>query len=155
MTAFRLRKFSVAILLFPLLVSVCLIALNATEAHAQYYLADCKSQPAGGETQNADNVYDSNSSNYSGLTVSEYDGNRTDSDACMGGFVTFFLGIAGACIGIPLMIMVALRLLVGTGVSNASMRNQHLNQLYLDAPPQPVRWYDPTRRHILEMGSRS
>ena len=153
MTAFRLRKFSVAFALFHFMLVVCLTTITAREAHAQYYLADCKS--TGGELQNADYLYDSNNSNYSGLTLSDLDGSASDSDTCMGGFVTFFLGIAGACIGIPLMSMVALRLLVGTGVNSASMRNQHLNQLYLDAPSQPVRWYDPTKRHLLEMVGRS
>lgn len=154
MTPFRLRTVSLTALLFPLAASVVVSSFTAPEAHAQYYLIDCKSQSGGAELGNANCLYEANGSNYSGLTVSEYEGDQSDSDQCMGGFVSFFLGIAGACIGIPLMGMAALRLLVGNGVSNASISNQHLNQLYLEAPAQPMRWYDPTRRHLLEIVGR-
>ncbi len=72
----------------------------------------------------------------------------------MSGITSMFFSIAGTCIGLPLIAMFALRLLLGNGVKSARIRQDHFADLYLDAPQQPLRWYDPRMKSLLETAAK-
>jgi hypothetical protein len=135
-------RFSQTVLILYALSTLFLTA--STEARAQYYLADCKHEASSTAYQNVDY------SDLSGVSTNIDESAPGASDDCMGGFITMFLSIAGACIGFPLIAIFALSILLGNGVRSARMQKHHFADLYLDAPPQPLRWYDPLSKNLLE-----
>ncbi len=122
--------------------------LASRPAQAQYYLADSKHDSSSEVYQNVEYTY------FSGVAPGAEESTSGASEESMNGVVTMFLSIAGACVGLPLLAMCGLRILLGNGVRSARMRQNHFSDLYLDAPPQPLRWYDPRIKSFLETAGK-
>mgnify|MGYP001164237813 CR=1 FL=1 len=124
---------------------LCILFLSVLQpAQAQYYLVDSNHEPYSNTHQNVDYEY------LSGVFTNADDDAAAESDGCINGAINMFISVAGACIGLPLIAMFALKILLGNGVRNASIQRRHAADLYLDAPQQPLRWYDPCRKSLAE-----
>jgi hypothetical protein len=121
-----------------------MIFTASPSAQAQYYLVDSKQESFCDAYQNAGYA------DLSGITTNADDYAPGSSDTCMSGFMTTFLSIAGACIGLPLIAMFVLRVLLGSGVRSARIPSRNYADLYLDAPQLPLRWYDPLSKSLPE-----
>lgn len=139
MRKFRLPKIQY---LFILLCALLLSAFQPSQA--QYYLVESKRETAASVYQNADYDY------LSGVSTSADDLAPPESDGCVNGVMSTFFNIAGTCIILPLILLFLLRGLIGNGVRNASLQSRHAAALYLDAPQQPLRWHDPSRKSLAE-----
>lgn len=139
-----MRKFRLPKIQY-LFVSLCALLLSAFQSsQAQYYLVESKHEASTAAYQHADYGY------LSGVSTYADDLAAPESDGCVNGVMSTFLNIAGVCIVLPLILLFLLRGLIGNGVKNATLQSRHAAALYLEAPQQPLRWHDPSRKSLVE-----
>jgi hypothetical protein len=138
----RLLKIAYMLVFTPAL--SCLSISASQPALAQYYLVESQQESTSNSYQNVDYDY------LSGVSTSFDDSKPSESDGCMNGVLSMFFSITGACVGLPLIALFIVRALVGRGVRNASIQRRHAAEIYLDAPEQPLRRYDPCRKSLAE-----
>lgn len=147
-----MRRFSspqnrLSMLKFLLFVSALFIFFfsASTAAQAQYYLVDAKHDAARNAYQDAEY----SDSYLSGISTAADDFAPAESNDCMAGAVNLFVTVAGACVGLPLLAMLAIRAILVRGVNSARMPFRS-SECMLDAEISPLRWWDPHQKSLLE-----